>query len=338
MFFWNKNNKDDEQRKQREAATLQALANGQVPPAARERIERQQAMGSNFFTSDLSTREYLLCRQAGFKTLGQVMGTSFFAVSFWSMYKANWYSTGELSNITNAQVEARKLAISRMQHEAQLLGASGVIGVRLIVKGHEWSSKQTEFTAIGTAIKIPGYPENQAPFTSSLNGQDFWKLYQAGYKPLALAVGICSFYIWTDLQTQAIVSNQFFGMNLAPNQEVLSYTKGFYKAREFAMHRAQEQILEYGGDGLIGVDASYHIEHIEYEAKGVNNIAHDMLVNWTVVGTVISCMEERLENIPEPNLILDLNSLRRSSVQIGTEYGGGVTSSNFDIKDDDDDE
>src|SRR5437868_10912291 len=133
MFFWNKNNKDDEQRRQREAATLQALADGQVPPSARERIEKQKAIGSNFFTSDLSSREYLLCRQAGFQTLGQVMGTSFFNVSFWGFYKSRWNATGELANITHAQLEARRLAVSRMQHEAQLRGYSGIIGIKMII-------------------------------------------------------------------------------------------------------------------------------------------------------------------------------------------------------------
>jgi|688.fasta_scaffold236542_2 uncharacterized protein YbjQ (UPF0145 family) len=336
MFFWNKNNKDDEQRRQREAATLQALANGQVPPAARERIERQQAMGSSFFTSDLSTREYLLCRQSGFKTLGQVMGTSFFNVSFWGFYNSRWNSTGELTNITHAQIEARRLAVSRMQHEAQLLGASGIIGVRLIIKSHDWSSRQTEFTAIGTAIKIPGYPDNQLPFTSALNGQDFWKLYQAGYQPLAMAFGVCSYYIYTDRQTQNIVASQFLGMNLAPNQEVSTYTQGFYQSRDLAMNRAQNHIYENGGDGLIGVEANYNIEDIEYELN--NRTYHDMLVHWTVTGTVISSKLERLENVPKPNLILDLNSLSRSSVILDTAYGGGTTSSDFDIDDDDDDE
>lgn len=336
MFFWNKNNKDDEARKQREAATLQALANGQVPPAARERIEKQQALGNNFFTSDLSTREYLLCRQSNFKTLGQVMGTAFFNVSFSGFYSSRWSSTGELTNITHAQLEARRLAISRMQHEAQLLGASGIIGVRIIIKSHDWSSRQTEFTAVGTAIKVPGYPENQEPFTSALNGQDFWKLHQAGYRPLALAFGVCSYYIYTDSRTQAIVGNNFFGMNMAPNQEVYTYTQGFYNSRNTAMWRAQNHIHENGGDGLIGVEANYDIEDIEYEVN--DRTYHDMLVHWTVMGTVISSKHERLESIPEPNLILDLSSASRSSVQLDTAYGGGSGGSDYDIDDIDDDE
>ncbi len=332
MFFWNKNNKDDEQRRQREAATLQALADGKVPPAARQRIEKQNEIGSNFFTSDLSSREYLLCRQAGFQTLGQVMGTSFFNVSFWGFYKSRWTSIGELTNITHAQSEARRLAISRMQHEAQLMGASGIIGVRLIIQSHDWSSRQTEFTAVGTAVKIPGYPENLPPFTSDLNGQDFWKLYQAGYRPLSIAFGVCSYYIYTDSRTQSIVGKQFFGMNTAGNQEVNSYTQGFYTARNLAMNRARAHITDNGGDGLVGVTADYHIEDIEYEVN--DRTYHDLLVHWNVMGTVITSKEEQLDKIPSPSLILDLASLSRSPVIIDTIYSG--SGSDFDIGDDDD--
>jgi uncharacterized protein YbjQ (UPF0145 family) len=334
MFFWNKNNKDDSERKAREVATLKALADGQVPPAAQERIDRQRAMGNNFFTSDLSSREYLLCRQAGFQTVGQVMGTSFFNVSFWGFYRSRWNSTGELTNITHAQSEARRLAVSRMQHEAMLLGASGIIGVRLVIKNHDWSSRQTEFTAIGTAVKIPDYPKDMPPFTSDLNGQDFWKLYQAGYRPLGLAFGVCSYYIYTDSTTQTILgTNNLFGLNRQPNQEVRSYTQGFYEARERAMQRITDDISSIHGDGIVAVAANYEIEDIAYE---INNYTyHDMLVHWTVMGTVISTKEERLDKIPTPSMIYDLASLSKSSVILDTAYGGGINSgSDYDLDDD----
>ncbi len=332
MFFWKKNNKDDNQRREREVATLKALADGQVPPYARERIERQKAMGNNFFTSDLTSREYLLCRQAGFQTVGQVMGTSFFNVSFWGFYKSRWNSTGELDSITHAQSEARRLAVSRMQHEAKLLGASGIIGVRIAIKNHDWSSRQTEFTAIGTAIKIPDYPENMPPFTSDLNGQDFWKLYQAGYRPLGLAFGICSYYIYTDAATQNIVGNRFFGFNAASNQEVRTYTQGFSEARERAMNRFTNDIAMINGDGVVAVAANYNIEDIEYEVN--DRTYHDMLIHWTVMGTVISTKEERLDKLPQPILVYDLASLSRSAVIADTTYGGGDSGENYDLDDD----
>ena len=227
MPLFSQESPEEKVRRERQEETLRDIADGKVPPVARERIERQRALGSNFFTSDLTSKEFLLCREAGFQTLGQVMGTSFYNVGFFGMYQNRWNSTGELSNITHANSEARRLAISRMQHEAILLGASGIVGVRIQATKREWASRLTEFTAVGTAIKIPGYPKDMPPFTSDLNGQDFWKLNQAGYRALGMAFGFCSYYIYSDWSTQNITgANSFFGMNVAPNMEVRLYTGG----------------------------------------------------------------------------------------------------------------
>ena len=179
-------------------------------------------MGNQFFTSDLTAREYFLCREAGFHTVGQVMGTSFFNVGFFGTYTGRWGMTGELTDITQSQLKARHLAVSRMKHEARLMGAHGIIGVRIKIHAHDWSSRMTEFTAFGTAIRIPGWTEEESePFTSDLNGQDFWQLYKAGYRPRGLAFGVCSYYVSTDLATQNILYRRgWLTGAAAPNQEV----------------------------------------------------------------------------------------------------------------------
>jgi hypothetical protein len=48
---------------------------------------------------------------------------------------------------------ARQLAMTRMEEEADQLGGDGVVGVRLNIRTHEWGADMAEFTAIGTAIK-----------------------------------------------------------------------------------------------------------------------------------------------------------------------------------------
>ena len=53
-----------------------------LPQHAMERIQRmrQQAAQNRFFTSDLSVKEFLLVREAGFECLGLVMGSSIYHV------------------------------------------------------------------------------------------------------------------------------------------------------------------------------------------------------------------------------------------------------------------
>jgi uncharacterized protein YbjQ (UPF0145 family) len=58
----------------------------------------------------------------------------------------------ELPNFTQALYEARELAMTRMQDEASELGASGIVGVRLEEKTHQWGSHTIEFLALGTAV------------------------------------------------------------------------------------------------------------------------------------------------------------------------------------------
>jgi uncharacterized protein YbjQ (UPF0145 family) len=61
---------------------------------------------------------------------------------------------GELDVITNALYRSRELAMTRMQDEAEPLGADGIIGVRIDQKTHAWGSRVIEFLAIGTAVEL----------------------------------------------------------------------------------------------------------------------------------------------------------------------------------------
>ena len=58
----------------------------------------------------------------------------------------------ELPNFTQALYEARELAMTRMQDEATRLDASGIVGVRLEEKSHQWGSHTIEFLSLGTAV------------------------------------------------------------------------------------------------------------------------------------------------------------------------------------------
>ncbi|BAZ02840.1 hypothetical protein NIES37_68530 [Tolypothrix tenuis PCC 7101] len=129
--------------------------------------------GKSFFTSDLTTNEYLLTRETGCEPVGLVIGTSFYKVGFYGYFWGYRNQTGEVAALTQAQLAARELTVSRMQAEAAMLGAHGIIGVRLHQRRQVWGVGMVEFTAIGTAIRIPNRPPTNKPFTSDLSGQEF---------------------------------------------------------------------------------------------------------------------------------------------------------------------
>jgi len=285
MFEWLFGKKSPQEIKlaERRKATLQALSEGGIPLDARERIEREAALGKDFFSSDLSAREYLLAKESGVKVIGQVMGSSFYNVSFMGMQQRQRRQTGEMLDLTQAQLDSRTLAMSRMRQEAELLGASGVIGVKMKSNCHDWSSRLTEFTAVGTAVRIPGWTGK--PFTSALSAQEFWQLYKEGYVPVDVAMGVCSYYMYTDNDTWNILHSAW-GNNNRRNMEVPLYTGGLQYAREKAMDRLTDDLKAHQADGVVGMDVTYDMEHIEYDTN--NSTYHDLIAHFLAMGTSLA--------------------------------------------------
>jgi len=106
------------------------------------------------FTSDLSGQDFWTIMQTGHVPQGLVMGTCVYHIAHRGLSQTLG-SAGqnvELPNFTQALYEARELAMTRMQDEANELGASGIVGVRLEEKSHQWGSHAIEFLALGTAV------------------------------------------------------------------------------------------------------------------------------------------------------------------------------------------
>ena len=243
---------------------------------AHHRLNQQkrisQQSGKSFFSSDLSTNEYLLMREAGCDPLGLVMGTSFYQVGFYRNFWGYRSRTGEVEALTQAQLAARELAVSRLQQEAALLGAHGVIGVRLKKSRGGWGFGMVEFTAIGTAIRISGRPMTQQPFTSDLSGQEFWQLRQAGYFPKGLVFGACSYYVHSDRTTRQLMNptlwSNLFGQGRR-NQEMVQLTQGFQDARELAILRLTQDLNHLGAQGAVGMQIEISEEVIVYQPRSL---------------------------------------------------------------------
>jgi uncharacterized protein YbjQ (UPF0145 family) len=219
-----------------------------LPVHARERLSamRNDATHRGLFTSDLSVNEFLLVREAGFDPVGLVIGSSIYHIGYqW----ASWSQNQEMTVLTQAMYHARELAMTRMEEEANALGADGIVGVRLEVTRHEWGEALAEFVAIGTAIRSRSGQHfrnaHNMPFTSDLSGQDFWTLLRAGYRPVGMVMGNCVYH----------VSRQGIGqwMNrMGRNVEMTNYTQALYDARELAMERMQSEAVALQAQGVVG--------------------------------------------------------------------------------------
>jgi uncharacterized protein YbjQ (UPF0145 family) len=223
-----------------------------VPQDAMRRLAQMRpGQSTSLFTSDLSVNEFLLVREAGFRPLGLVLGSSIYHVGFQARA---WSKNQELDRLSAAMYHARELAMTRMEAEADALGADGIVAVRLEIEFKDFGADIAEFIAIGTAVKADEPPatggtwrnnKNQ-PFTSDLSGQDFWTLVQAGYAPLGMVMGTCVYHIAHQRFRQAMG-------NIGQNVEIPQFTEALYDARELAMSRMQAEAEQLSAEGIVGV-------------------------------------------------------------------------------------
>jgi uncharacterized protein YbjQ (UPF0145 family) len=222
-----------------------------VPEDAMRRLsEMRPGQSTSLFTSDLSVNEFLLVREAGFRPLGLVLGSSIYHVGF---QRGRWSQNQELTTLTQAMYHARELAMSRMEAEADVLGADGIVGVRLEIEFKEFGDDLAEFIAVGTAVKADAPPPSGAwrnntnqPFTSDLSGQDFWTLLEAGYAPLGMVMGSCVYHIAHQGMLKSLA-------NVGQNVEIPKFTEALYDARELAMSRMQAEAEALTAEGIVGV-------------------------------------------------------------------------------------
>src|SRR5947209_4058227 len=254
MPFWKHASPEEEQRKpqshQEAEASLHSLQAGGLPTQAQRRLGEETAKDHKLFTSDLSVNEFLLARSQGYQPVGQVMGSSIYHVG-WQNTPNSTYTTNEyeLTVLSKAHQHAAQLALSRLEQEAGLLKAHGVIGVHFDRRNYEWGQDLVEYSAIGTAIRFPNAPLPQSPFLSDLSGQEFWTLLQAGYQPLGLVTGYCSYFV-----SLGTLNSPWHNQAIGPFSQAVS------TARDLAMQRVVDMARTYRAFGVVGM-------HIECDRK-----------------------------------------------------------------------
>ena len=258
-----------------------------LPKDALRRLAELQGKDA-LFTSDLSVNEFLLVKEAGFHPRGLVVGSSIYHIGFSSK---GWSSSREVQTLTQAMYAARELAMSRMEEEADVLGADGIVGVRLDVGFYEWGLGTAEFLALGTAVSAEdgGNWKTPAgkPFTSDLSGQDFWTLLQAGHAPLGLVMGTCVYHVAHQGMFKAMG-------NIGQNKEMPNFTQALYEARELAMERMQDEAKKVGAEGIVGV-----------QIQEKSHIWGSHTIEFFAMGTAVRKLPDR--EIATPRMVLSLD-------------------------------
>jgi uncharacterized protein YbjQ (UPF0145 family) len=258
-----------------------------VPEAGRARLQQNRA---GLFTSDLSVNEFLLIKQAGFDPVGLVVGSSIYHIG---IQVAGWKKSQEMTVLSEAMYGARQLAMTRMEEEADQLGADGVVGVRLDIGRYEWGQDMAEFIAIGTAVKhregVLHRAPNGRPFTSDLSGQDFWTLLRTGHRPVGMVMGSCVYHVAHRGMLKSMAQT-------GRNVELSNFTQALYDARELAMERMQSEAQTLSAEGIVGVD-------LQEKSHGWGSHT----IEFFAVGTAIVPSENHDGKIEAPTQVLDLS-------------------------------
>ena len=258
---------------------------GGLPVAAEERLRQLASIDGQpgLFSSDLSVQEFALLAGFGVQPLTQVMGSSIYNVGWQTVY---YNVPTEVSVLSGAYNECRRLALGRLLEEAQLAAADAVVGVKIEEGSHDWAARAIEFIAVGTAVRLAEHmrhPDGGTVLTD-LTGQQFVQLCKVGVRPIGIAAHTSVHYVPASWQTQQATSGGWGGSGWA-NQELVDFTRGVYAAREKAVGAATNQARALGADGLVGVQISEHAR--THAVKRGMYDCEDLEVTFHVMGTAV---------------------------------------------------
>ena len=322
-------------------ASRRSLEAGGLPLAAQERLTAVGRGTGGAYTSDLTTNEFLLVREAGFRPIAQLMGSCVYQTGFqyavgtrrpMAYIRGEGQSTPgraaaagyeydslgrrvyrnaafgqlfELDILSEAWRDARGRAIARLSQEAKLAGADAVVGVRLRRDSPGKTGKLIEFVAVGTGVVSERYDLGSEPVLSNLSGQEFAALYRAGYWPVGLVVGTSVTYVMTG--TNQRWARRRFG----PNCELGDFTQGVQYARRVAMSYLGRQATALGAAGVVVTRLDVEREEHGHEGSGSwSRNARDLIVTAHAIGTAIVKLD-READAPRIDLSLFLNEKLR---------------------------
>ncbi|MFF3722389.1 heavy metal-binding domain-containing protein [Streptomyces erythrochromogenes] len=241
--------------------------------------------------SALSSEEFAAIEGVGFDPVGQVLGTAVYNIGYTGVWgcPGNWAVTDDnnpvpssrwassLSQLVRTMYAARRSALARAVAECGALGGDGIVGVELQVG--EFPAGGLEFTVRGTAVRARSRIRPRAPFTSHLGGQDFARLVDAGWVPVALAFGVAFAIRHDDWRTSFRIPFA------ARNQEVDCYTRLIGHVRREARKQLVLDTEKHGGDGVVVNDLELRVGESECPSYGSTR---DLTAEAVFVGTSIA--------------------------------------------------
>lgn len=281
---------------------------GELPPEAVRRLQELGDRGA--FSSDLSVADYALCHRLGLKPLSQVMGTSVYQVGYQGQLWGAEAEMSEMTTVSAAWNEARRLAFSRLEREAASVGAGAVVGVNLSSSVGDWGESggygAIQYLVTGTAVSAPADRQRSGrhgPVLTELSVADYAKLLAAGIEPVGIVAWTSVFFV----SLLYIRSGQPLMSGVAyQNFEYREVTECFYNARERVAAELGRQARELGASGIVGVRIR-HTTAPQSLNMGPGMERPGVIASFSAVGTAV---RESGETAPQaPKLTMDMTAV-----------------------------
>jgi uncharacterized protein YbjQ (UPF0145 family) len=284
------------------AESLRRVEDGGIPVSAERRL-KELSDGGGSFTSDLSVSGFALCHQLGLTPLSQVMGSSIYQMGFQGVgYYGGMGGSilTELSTVSDAWNEVRRLALNRLEQEATHAGAHAVIGVQTRTSAHDWAEGAIEYVVVGTAVRSKHASPGRPPVLTELSVSDYANLKRAGIEPLGIVA-------WTSVFFAAYANNWIGGpgaLNPVQNYELREFTQGVYSAREQVMERLGLQAQQRGASGIVGVRVGHTVRRQEMGAGTQQR--GGAVITFDAIGTAVRERDGVRQNPPKTTVDLSI--------------------------------
>lgn len=137
---------------------------------------------------------------------------------------------------------ALRNATTRLLEEAKALGAHGIVGVH-DRSAHHPEMSSFELSLSGTAVRIPGAPVPDQPFTTFLAGAKLNKLVESGFTPVSIALSVASVSVFASCITEyQLRGSAQWGWGGVPSGEISQVARAHEAARELAREGVRRQL------------------------------------------------------------------------------------------------
>jgi uncharacterized protein YbjQ (UPF0145 family) len=301
---------------QRQSEDIIALQHGGIPLMAQQRIANLRASENQCFSSNLSANELSLVRRLAWRPVGTVAGSAMFHVG---VFYGSASQDCEISEISNAYEDATELAVSRLQTELKLMGAHGVVGVRLNIVRHAFDQEEgrtIEVQLIGTAITGEGKAPDE-PFLSTLSAQEWFALKRAGYEPIGIVWGYSAWFMLT-------TSDDEMRLQSFSNVEFRAWSDSLRAARDKALTSLSWWQRKLHATGVVGIKldkrmrevkgmtlygSSSNLEFVAEQEAETRKREHHIL-EMSIIGTAINPRSATAHHVKQTQFALSLRDGR----------------------------